>query len=69
MNSDVIDINQAAEMLAVSAKTIRRNLKEIPHGRVGNKLLFSRDALIALARGVSPKQRTQPRAYHPKADF
>lgn len=66
---DILDISQAATMLGMSEKSIRRHLKEIPHRRIGLKILFSRELLIEYVRGASPKKLSQPRASHPKADF
>jgi hypothetical protein len=63
---EVLNIHEAAMLLRVSEKTIRRNLKDVPHRRLGTKLLFSRDAIIGFVRGNATKM---PKVSHPKADF
>ena len=47
-STDVLDVDQAAELLHVNEKTLRTHLDAhgIPHRRVGRCIRFSRTALL-----------------------
>lgn len=64
---DILNINEAAEMLRVSVKTLRRHIGSVPQRKLGGKYLFSREAILAYVRGDAPAR--QPKVTHPKADF
>lgn len=51
--SDVLDVEQAAELLQVHEKTLRTHLRtqDIPHQRLGRVIRFSRAALLDWLRG------------------
>ena len=64
---DILNINEAAELLRVSVKTLRRHINSVPQVKLGGKYLFSREAISAYVRGAAP---TRPaKVTHPKADF
>jgi excisionase family DNA binding protein len=73
---DILTIDGVAKMLAVSVKTIRRNVKTLPHTRVGRAYRFSRDAIVQTMQErpgylASPVERAavlRP-APHPKVRF
>lgn len=68
-NRNFIDINELAIQFGVSTKSIRRRLDELPHLRLGNKILFS---TIEIQKLFEPKESTRPKRFkasHPKLDF
>lgn len=42
MSSEIINIKEYAALFGVSEKTIRRNLDDIPHKRIGRQIFFRR---------------------------
>jgi len=54
--SDTMTADEVAEFLGVNRKTVYEyaNRGEIPHRRVGKRLLFSRGALVAWLAGGNP---------------
>jgi excisionase family DNA binding protein len=48
--NEILDLQQAAELLHTSTRTLRRWVaaEKVPAARFGNKLLFSREALLRL---------------------
>ena len=56
MKGDVLTAREAAALLRLGRDSLyaAANRGEIPHRRVGRRMLFSREALLAWLRGVSP---------------
>jgi excisionase family DNA binding protein len=54
---DVISADEAATMLGVSRWTLysAANRREVPHRRLGRRMLFSRRALLLWLEGASPR--------------
>jgi excisionase family DNA binding protein len=55
--SDVLTAEQAATFLGVSRWTLyaSANRHEVPHRRLGRRMLFSRRALLLWLEGASPR--------------
>jgi excisionase family DNA binding protein len=51
--SEILTLQQAAEMLQISERTIQRMLKagEIPGAQIGGQWRFDREQLLAMVRG------------------
>lgn len=54
--TQVMSVAEAAQYLGVSRLTILRHLEEVPHQRIGRRILFHRDALDAwlIGQGRAP---------------
>lgn len=50
---EVLQVNEVAELLGVHPRTVydKANAGEIPHRRLGRRLLFSRRAILAWVEG------------------
>lgn len=54
-----LNVNEAAELIGVSQTTIYKKVKtgEIPHTRVGSRIIFHRGLIEAWLRGELPELR------------
>ena len=56
MNAEVLNVDEVAELLRVGRNTVYEaaNRGEIPHRRVGRRLIFSRAAVMEWLHGKEP---------------
>lgn len=56
MTADVLNVDQVADLLGLGRNTVYEaaNRGEIPHRRVGRRLLFSRTAVLEWLQGKEP---------------
>lgn len=57
VHGDVVTADEAAELLGVSRWSLyaAANRHEVPHRRLGRRMLFSRRALLLWLEGASPR--------------
>lgn len=59
-NSDVINAEDVASMLGLDIKTVYERLRDLPHRRIGRRIVFARSAIQEWLRGDSrPRQRSK----------
>lgn len=66
VESDIIGIDEVADLLQVSTKSIRRHLNDYPHVRIGRAIRFSRR--VILSRFYKDCRRAVPRPSPTVAD-
>lgn len=56
MTPDVLNVDQVADLLGLGRNTVydAANRGEIPHRRIGRRLLFSRTAVLEWLAGKKP---------------
>lgn len=50
VKDEIIGVNEVAAMLGVTPKTVRNNIKDIPHSKYGGRLRFFRSSIYKMLK-------------------